>query len=491
MPRSSSEETLDENRQQNQQSNQNNHNDRTDDGETGEKSNKQDGGSVGFWNSELKSLFLSQKLMYLFTALILSTFVLGILSLYWAALFRVEQNLGALVVYVVDFDGMVAPYTDVTPVVGPQIVSAAEALVAPSGSLGWVSLPASDFNYDPIAVRQAIYDQKAWAAVIINPNATALLQNAVQNGNTSYDPMGAAQIVYVQARDETTHANYVTPQLTMFEMEISSMFGKMWAGQVLTMAASSTTIMSNIEAAPQAVNPAIAFSTYNLRPFYPPVATPAITIGLIYLIIISFFSFSFYLPTHMKFIMSPGHRPLHFWQLIIWRWCATVLAYFFLSVFYSLISVAFQIPFSSPPASETMVANPATAYHYGSFLVYWMVNWVGMIALGLACENVAMVIGQPWTAFWLIFWVITNVSTSFYSITLAPHFYYWGYAWPLHNIVEASRTILFDIHSRIGLNFGVLFAWVAVNTVLFPLCCWFMRWKTMREKKKEAQSKEQ
>jgi hypothetical protein len=41
-----------------------------------------------------------------------------------------------------------------------------------------------------------------------------------------------------------------------------------------------------------------------------------------------------------------------------------------------------------------------------------------MIALGLACENVAMIVGQPWTGLWLIFWVITNVSTSFYDIEL-------------------------------------------------------------------------
>ena len=42
----------------------------------------------------------------------------------------------------------------------------------------------------------------------------------------------------------------------------------------------------------------------------------------------------------------------------------------------------------------------------------------GMIALGLACENVAMIVGQPWTGLWLIFWVITNVSTAFYDIEL-------------------------------------------------------------------------
>jgi hypothetical protein len=260
-------------------------------------------------------------------AIILSAFILGILSLYWGALFRVEQNLSALVVYVVDFDGQVASYTDTTPLVGPTIVSAAESMIARSGSLGWGSLPASRFNYNPMEVRQAIYDEKAWAAVIINPNATAMLQEAVTNGNASYDPMGAAQIIYVQARDETTLGNYVTPVLQQFETMVTSHFGKMWAGQVLERAASSTAVMANIQAAPQTISPAIGFSTFNLRPFYPPVATPAITIGLIYLIIISFFSFSFYLPIHMSFTQSPGHRPLKFYQLIIWRWIATITAY--------------------------------------------------------------------------------------------------------------------------------------------------------------------
>ena len=79
-------------------------------------------------------------------------------------------------------------------------------------------------------VRSQIYDYKAWAAVIINANATALLQSAIQNGNSSYDPMGVAQIIYVEARDETTHSSYVVPQLTMFEQQVTSMFGQVGAG---------------------------------------------------------------------------------------------------------------------------------------------------------------------------------------------------------------------------------------------------------------------
>lgn len=183
---------------------------------------------------------------------------------------------------------------------------------------------------------------------------------------------------------------------------------------------------------------------------------------------------------------------MHFWQLIIWRWAATVAAYLLISLAYSLVSLAFQIPFAEPPASHVYSPPPsgATAYGQATFLVYWLVNFIGMCALGLACENVAMMIGQPWVALWLIFWVITNVSTSFYSIDLAPGFYQWGYAWPLHQVVEASRQLLFDLHSRIGLNVGILLAWAAVSTALFPLCCYFMRWKGEREKRQTEKDKD-
>jgi hypothetical protein len=160
--------------------------------------------------------------MKLDKAVILSIFILAVMSLYWAVLFHVEDNLSSLIVFVVDFDGQVAPYTDVTPVIGPMIVQTAQSLLAPSGTVGWQNQPASVFNFDPIAVRQAIYDEKAWAAIIINPNATALLQDAVNNGNASYDPMGAAQVVYVEARDEQTLDNYIVPQLQQFQTQVTS-----------------------------------------------------------------------------------------------------------------------------------------------------------------------------------------------------------------------------------------------------------------------------
>lgn len=194
----------------------------------------------------------------------------------------------------------------------------------------------------------------------------------------------------------------------------------------------------------------------------------------------------------MKFVLPSAtsrHPPLKFSHLIVWRYVATIIAYFFLSLFYSFVSLAFQIPFSrSPPAGLSFwpkddVANNADYLGHGTFLVYWMLNFLGMAALGLACENVAMLVGQPWTALWLVFWVITNVSTGFYSLELAPGFYRWGYAWPLRQIVYASRTLLFGTNSKLGLNFGILVGWVLLGTLLFPLSCWVMKWNATREKK--------
>ncbi|RYP83851.1 hypothetical protein DL769_001273 [Monosporascus sp. CRB-8-3] len=93
--------------------------------------------------------------------------------------------------------------------------------------------------------------------------------------------------------------------------------------------------------------------------------------------------------------------------------------------------------------------------------MYWMVNLISINAPGIECENMAMVIDQPWTALWVIFWVITN----------------------------ASRQISFDLHSCIGLNLGLLFAWSAVNVALFPLCCYFMSWRSERGQRAAGRDK--
>jgi hypothetical protein len=419
--------------------------------------------------------------LWIRTNLILGICIFTFLCLFWGALFP-QDNHHHLGVWVVDFD---QPPNGISPFVGPFVTRSVQSIIDAKGpNLGYTFRPPSDFDNDPLKVRESIYDFKAWAAIVINPNATALIEAAVRQGNSSYDPRGACQIIYNSARDQSTVMSYIVPAMVAVQKIAVSNFGREWLRHLLQNTSASDL---NLDVAPQAISPGIEFTQYDLRPFGPPVATPAVTIGLIYLIILSFFSFTFFLPIHMKFMTPRGHPPLHFHHLIIWRYLATVVSYFFLSLVYSLVSLAFLMPMNRSPGSHVWPEKNPNAYGRGTFPVYWMVNFVGMTALGLASENMAMLLGTPWTALWLIFWVISNVATGFYPLPLAPSFYRWGYAWPIHNVAELTRQILFDLHSRAGLNWGILFAWCAIGTALFPLCCYYMKRKTIKAKKQAAQ----
>lgn len=60
-----------------------------------------------------------------------------------------------------------------------------------------------------------------------------------------------------------------------------------------------------------------------------------------------------------------------------------------------------------------------------------------------------------------------------------------------HIVVQASRQLLFNLHSRIGVNFAVLFTWVAINSFFFPFACYLMRWKGERERRLEQEKEKE
>ena len=107
-----------------------------------------------------------------------------------------------------------------------------------------------------------------------------MLYSAIANGNSSYEPLGACQLIYQDSRDDTNWYDFMLPIISAFMTEAQSMVGRQWAQMVLQNA-SDPTILSNMQNVPQAINPAIGFSEYNLRPFFPYTGIPAVSIGLI------------------------------------------------------------------------------------------------------------------------------------------------------------------------------------------------------------------
>lgn len=157
----------------------------------------------------------------------------------------------------------------------------------------------------------------------------------------------------------------------------------------------------------------------------------------------------------------------------IYRLSILPLLYLFLSALYLILSIMWQIKFDK-------------FYGASGYVIYWMLSWCSMLAFGLAVENVNNFIGPPFTPVFFVFWVITNVATGFYPMELLSNFYRWGLAWPLRHTLIAAKAIIFGTKNMMGLNFGVILAWVGFSLLLQPISIWvyLRRKKETGEKQK-------
>lgn len=154
----------------------------------------------------------------------------------------------------------------------------------------------------------------------------------------------------------------------------------------------------------------------------------------------------------------------------IYRMLLFPVLYFFLSLLYLALSCLWQIRFGK-------------FFGASGYIIYWMLTWAAMMSFGLVIDNINNVFGQPWTPVFFVFWVITNVATGFYPIELLSNFYNWGLAWPLRHDLIGAKAIIFGTKNVLGLNFGVLVAWVAVSIALQP----FTIWVQMRKNKEKVE----
>lgn len=157
------------------------------------------------------------------------------LSLYRAVLFRVVALSPSLRLWVVDFDGKDPPYQTSNTIVGPSVTGTARRIIASrTHRLGCTIRPTADFNNDPVAVRQSVYDEHAWAAIIVNPNPMFLLRSALSKGNTTYGPTGAGQMVLNSVREPIIYAVNIEPALSRFGRAAQSQFGPRWVHALIS-----------------------------------------------------------------------------------------------------------------------------------------------------------------------------------------------------------------------------------------------------------------
>ncbi|KAJ7641202.1 hypothetical protein FB45DRAFT_353578 [Roridomyces roridus] len=385
----------------------------------------------------------------------LSVVIFTVFSIYWGSVWSSPHH--TLPGWIVDFDG---------GAVGQTVSQALSNIDPGKNVISWAVVSASQFPEGIAQLEDAILQEKTWYAVAINSGASTNLTTAVSAVDGSYNSSKAITFIASEARNENiyrVHKTIATAQLDA----ITHQFALHFIADLPT-ATNAATLLSS---APELVARPIYYSVANLRPFDVPVASAVTFVGLIYLAILSFFVVMLAAAAREA---SGFEARLSLGSIIRLRLTTSAVAYFFIALIYTLLSRAFQLPFDR---------------RFGSagFVIFWMLNWLGMLACGLALEAMLTLLTQRFVPFFLMLWIISNVSTSVFLIPVLPHVYRYGYVFPFYNVSRAIRAIIFETKNDLGLNFGVLIAWVALSCGTMAAFQWFVRRRAVEAGSKTAE----
>ncbi|KAJ7347373.1 hypothetical protein DFH08DRAFT_159896 [Mycena albidolilacea] len=373
----------------------------------------------------------------------LAVVIFAVFSIYWGSLWSTPHH--TLPGWIVDFDG---------GAVGQSICSTLSSTAPGSNGIAWQVVSASRFPQGISQLQNAIVQEKTWYAVAINSGASATLSAAVSAVDASYNSSLAITFMGSEARNENiyrVHSRIVAAHLDAITHQFTLQFVKNMS--------SSANVANLLSTTPQLVARPIYYTIDNLRPFDVPVASAVTFVGLIYLVILSLFIVMVSAAARQVSALENG---LTLGSLIRVRIATSFVAYFFISLFYTLLSRAFQLPFDRNFGSAGLI-------------IFWMLNWVGMLACGLALEAMITLLTARFIPFFLILWIISNVSVAVFPLQVLPHLYRYGYVFPFYNISRAVRSIVFRTKNDVGMNFGILLAWVVLSCITIPLFQWFVR----------------
>ncbi|EGW31534.1 uncharacterized protein SPAPADRAFT_154832 [Spathaspora passalidarum NRRL Y-27907] len=425
-------------------------------------------------NEHRKKLYLKFGMIYLTMAV----GVLAIFSIYWGSMYGRNgriQNLNMLVIIEDD-----TTINGIPPLFGDFLKQVLDTPLARARG-NWHIFNSTEFGQIAVEnnnnieqeLERQIHHQKYWSSIYVKPNATWNFYNAIITGDTGYNVTNSSIVsVYETGRDFMNMNLYITPSIQAVE--------RLWLGsqanltdtlvQHVNGSALSQAGAINILATP------LNFVYYDRIKYTDPVLVAPSQVGLIYMVIITFFQFNFFSDLHMA-IAKTGMHKHHY---VLYRIFASVLSYFVLSLFFSLVSLAFQVDFTK-------------AFGKAGFLVYWLLSFLTMWAVGAANELMALLcilVYPPLIGFWMLFWVIINIAPTFTPIALSPEFFRYGYSMPIHNSYEAAKVVLFNTYKgQMGRNVGILIAWVVLLTAATPFVIAFFG-KTMMKRAQKAAKEE-
>lgn len=179
-------------------------------------------------------------------------------------------------------------------------------------------------------VQRLIHHQQYWSSIYVKPEASYNLYKAISEGDASYNVTDNTILSYYETgRDFLSMNLYVTPSIKIIE--------QMWLKKLANVTLSLTNKLSSSERSDvlsdsnslELLSTPISFTYIDKIPFTDPVLTAPSQVGLIYMIIITFFQVNFFMDVH-KGVASLNIKPIHF---VVYRILSSVLSFFVISLF--------------------------------------------------------------------------------------------------------------------------------------------------------------
>ncbi|OCF45653.1 hypothetical protein I317_00556 [Kwoniella heveanensis CBS 569] len=427
---------------------------------------------AGFFSKELKDARKEWAKLTFLTFGMITVFMFLFLSIYFGSYYRQIPRASHFSIEILDLDSAASPTGVPHPaILGPAIREAVQNSLTSEPHLGWYEADSATVRQfqlipggqglDPLQYAQEkVLNQDVWAVLVVNANATSGVWAGLTEG-TTWEPMGAMTFVYEEARNFYASGQYVSRLSTQLMTTAGNSAATTLASQILALGNASAVLTTGAQA--RAVASPFAYNQHNLRPFDQLAGIASTTVGTVYLIIFTFLISVTWNNQGLPLIQDS----LTLTSEVLVKLIVPFLAYFWLSLHYSLVSLAFLINFTRE-------------FGKGGFMVYWMANWITMSALGFVMETMFLWLG-PFFPFFLIFWVILNVTTAFLDIGDMATFYRYGYWTPIWNLVDAAKCVIFATKNHLVQNFAVNLGWLVIWMILLSITV------VVQRRKKEKQ----
>lgn len=410
------------------------------------------------FSKENKGMRMKVIKQYVVVIVALWVFILSVWPIYWGSMYKRDGRLVNLHYLVAVEEDRAAP------------ISQALYLATQHPDMQKLATWNFESNLSEADVQKMIHDQKYWAAIYVTQNNVSQSLTDAFTSAENIDTRDFVRSLYETARDPSTMEGIVSPTVFRFESyfqealqtEIyppliknltSEQFAKLQNTNVLT----SYPIIQSTDAIP-----------------VEPVTNGPLQVRLIYIIIITFFEVMWM--AQLYGTVAKSAITIHY---ILFRMLLSQLNYLLISLAFTCLNAAFQIKMDNSWS--------------GGFGVFWMVSYLTMAAVGGANQNVGLIlfaVHPPLMGFWMLFFVMINISATFAPIPLCPEFYRFTYAMPIKNAYELMKVTLFDTSRKdLGRYFGILVAWIVLNNILLPLCMAFFSWTMKKKIMKEIKSK--